>query len=379
MNGISVVIPAYNSEINIKRCVDSLLCQSVLADEIIIVNDGSSDHTGEICNIIASKSINVKVVHTENYGPVAARQKGVSEAKYDYIAFADADDWVEEDYIEILKSTAGDVDLLACAAYEDYPDISIKIENYIEEGMYESDCDIRNIRHSLLGSGYPFRFGILPFLWNKLYKKDVLMDVLSDVDINIYDGEDVVINCAYIMRCSRVVISNKPIYHYVWRDNSLSREKKENFYDNVSRIYRNLYDVFSLSKDHSDLIKQLDDYMRFMVWTGCKDGFGIYERVFFPFGKVPKGSKIILYGAGLVGRIFFNQICKTKYCKIVDWVDKNKSGELVDGYVISGKESIYEQNYDFVVVGILKKEILDEAIGELQSFIGDRSKIIITA
>ena len=357
MSNISVVVPTYNAETTLAKCIKSLLEQTDSANEIIIVDDGSTDETKRISDEFAEKYSFIKVIHQLNSGRTYARKVGVEIAKGKYIAFVDSDDWVEETYIQILQETIGDADMAACGNYADYPDISAMETNRLNDGVYDYPEGIRIIKKSLFKSGYPFRFGLLPYVWNKLYKKEILMRVLDSVDKNVYEGEDVLLNCLYIMECKKISINNVQIYHYMINKDALFRKRKDSYYDNVSRIYSCLYNLFILDECGKSLLRQLDDYMRFMIWTSDKDGFGIYERVFFPFKDVPVNSDLIIYGAGTVGRIIYHQINVTEYCNIISWVDKKCVGENVDGFLIDNPDSIEQHDYDIIVLAILNPEL----------------------
>ena len=127
-NKISIIIPVYNVENYIERCIDSLISQSYINLEIILVDDGSTDKSGEICDRYAVVDNRIKVIHIKNSGRGEARNIGLSQANGQYIGFVDSDDWVEKDLykylIENIEETKADISI--CAYYECLDDIKNK-------------------------------------------------------------------------------------------------------------------------------------------------------------------------------------------------------------------------------------------------------------
>lgn len=102
MSKISVVVPVYNAGKKLRKCIESVLKQTFIDFELILVNDGSTDHSLEVCNRYAVKDTRIKVISKVNEGSILTRRRGIEESKSDYIMFVDADDWVDERILEIL-------------------------------------------------------------------------------------------------------------------------------------------------------------------------------------------------------------------------------------------------------------------------------------
>lgn len=111
---VSVIVPVYKAESYLHRCMDSLLAQTFTDFEVLLVDDGSPDCSGEICDEYAKKDTRVKVFHKENGGVSSARNIGLEYAKGEWIAFVDSDDWVESDFLEVFRSLSDDVDMIHC-------------------------------------------------------------------------------------------------------------------------------------------------------------------------------------------------------------------------------------------------------------------------
>ena len=173
MEQISVIIPVYNCEKYIKRCIESVLEQTYKDFELILVDDGSTDDSGKICDTYASKDKRVFVIHKENGGGAGeARNVGILNASCPFVCFIDADDWVECSLLEEMlgKQKEGDYDLVICG----YKSIVNKEDDKINENViypeqaYSSENEVK----SFFVSKYPE--GMIGYPWNKLYKKDII-------------------------------------------------------------------------------------------------------------------------------------------------------------------------------------------------------------
>lgn len=223
---LSVVVPIYNVEKYLRKCVDSILSQTLVVDEIILVDDGSKDHSGDIADEYAARYDQVRVIHQQNGGLSAARNTGIDVATKDYIAFVDSDDYIEprmyEELMANLKEEKADMSIGGVwteqengEGYSPYePNIRRvwnKIEGLIELNSYQyfnmSFCDAIFKRELFEQKGYGE--GKLRFPVGKLCEDFYLMHKI-------------------VARTERIVYTSTPFYHYVQRVNSISRNVKIN-------------------------------------------------------------------------------------------------------------------------------------------------------
>ena len=209
---ISIIVPIYNLESYLDECVSSIVNQTYTNLEIILVNDGSTDRSGAICDKYKAKDERIVVIHQENQGVSVARNNGLDIAIGDYIGFVDADDWIEPDmfevlYINMLKYNA---DISMCR-YKHVDQDSLKNlkKNTTLNGIdilkcYLSEYHITNI--------------INDSVWSKLYRSS-LLDNIRFPEHQTY--EDILFTCKSIINANRLVMSPECLYNYNFRSNSI--------------------------------------------------------------------------------------------------------------------------------------------------------------
>ncbi len=356
---VSVIVPVYNAENYIGRCLESLASQTYRDFELIIVNDGSTDRSGEICEMFIDQFYLGTIVHKKNAGLVSARIDGVQKASGYYITFVDADDWVENDFLDYLLSQmdSSQADIVVTGCIKEERGKSQKLTNKFEDGIYGREDLVKHIFPKMLYYQGFFEFGILPYMWNKIYKRDKLIDCYDGIDAGIYDGEDVAVVFPYLLHSNKVIISNEAKYHYRIHEASMTANKKQDYYANVAKLYLHLYKKFRQSEC---MLAQLDQYMRMMVWNGKPGSFIEADKNVFPFEQVHRGSSIVLYAAGNVGRRYYSQIQKTEYCSVVAWVDKNWEKEEFRQMGIESPDVMVYRTFDYVVIAVENSEVVKQ-------------------
>lgn len=215
---ISVIIPVYNVEPYLGKCLDSLCNQTYRNIEIIAVDDGSTDNSGQICDIYSKRDSRVHVIHQENGGLSSARNRGLETATGAYIGFVDSDDWVGTEMYETLLSVLQDqeADIAACGL-QFFPSDS---RGVLPDGrimLYNSEEALGDI----LTNGN-LRFEV----WNKLYRKKCIGTIRFKKN-QIH--EDIFFTTQVLFRSSRTAFVNKPFYHYLQkRDGNTNSAFKEN-------------------------------------------------------------------------------------------------------------------------------------------------------
>lgn len=239
---ISIIIPVYNSEKYLYECLDSVLNQNFTDFEVLLINDGSTDNSGQICDDYAAKDARFKVFHKENGGVSTARNLGLDHAKGEWIAFMDSDDQLKEKYIEeLLNSTLYDsVDLVV----QGYTAISVDKKRKVSFG---NDIVLSNDYIKLFEEKEIFKYGY-PF--SKLFKNQIIRENKLRFPERYSFAEDLSFFLAYLSYCKQIKFDEKYNYYYVSHPNSLSKSVKkpeeywERFID-FKRILKEFYpDVF---------------------------------------------------------------------------------------------------------------------------------------
>lgn len=212
---ISIIVPVYNAEKYLHCCIDSILEQSCADFELLLINDGSKDTSGKICDDYISKDSRVSVFHKENGGVSAARNYGLNNAKGKYICIIDADDWVDKDYLEQLLPENGE-DMVVC---------SIMYEG--KERRYVSISDNKRDRECIESSlHFMIEHMAICCPWCKIMRRDIIERNNIRFDENVSAGEDMLFVFDYFSTGLKSVRTiSLPLYHYYVIDNdSLSHK-----------------------------------------------------------------------------------------------------------------------------------------------------------
>ena len=221
MDTVSIIIPVYNCGDYLPRCVNSLTAQTVRSLEIILVDDGSTDRTSEICDRLAQSDSRIAVVHKANGGVSSARNAGIEAAKGEFITFADADDYVDSGHIEGLLRLIRqhDCDVAACGFIsEDEKNVSGQLTHSCSDSndaANEVCCDFDHDSAvcELLAGG-----AVGGYVWNKLYRRELLEGVRFRGDIRIL--EDLRFNYEVFRRVEKMTVTQHRTYHYIQRGQS---------------------------------------------------------------------------------------------------------------------------------------------------------------
>lgn len=211
MELISVIVPVYNVESYVAECIESIQNQTYMNLEIILVNDGSTDASGDICDQYAAYDERIQVIHKENAGVSAARNTGIESANGDYIGFVDSDDYIAPTmYEDMLKLMAEhDLDIIECTAFRNNGDTNI-------EGCNDGSLEIFNRDEALKMAMYDCFVAV----WSQLYKRRVISDVRFPVGRKF---EDSAVSYLFIANTKRVGHINRCLYYYRFNPNSTTQ------------------------------------------------------------------------------------------------------------------------------------------------------------
>lgn len=285
---ISVMIPAYNAEKYIGRCLESLKNQTYSNIEIVIVNDGSKDNTQLICEEYVNKDSRFRLINQKNGGEGAARNKGLSEAKGKYLCFVDADDYVYPDFIENMYSMHNkyNAELVICGFTE------LKGAEVLNETS--GDIQVMNQEQSM--ASLLLETSFKGYVWNKMFDLDIIRKKKLHFDETLAVWTDVLFVFQYMLNIKTTIFNPEPKYYYIYIENSAShlanhllgveksysairaKEQMVDFipkqYDSVNKqlsvrfvqsslsVIRNIGYVANGKKDYKDYYKKCLEYIK---------------------------------------------------------------------------------------------------------------------
>ena len=245
---LSVIIPVYNLEKYIDKCLDSLLAQTYSNLEIIVVNDGSTDKSLSILIEYKKKDSRIQIIDKQNEGVSKARLDGMKRATGQYIGFVDGDDIVEKDMFELLMNNAikYNADISHCGYSMDFP-------NGHSDKYYGTDRIVIQNNKEGLKDLLECKF-IEPGLWNKIYKKSLIEDFIEnkDMDYSIKNLEDLLVNYFLFKQSNLSIYEDKCKYHYTIRKGSAATKKSRNKYEDPLKVIKR---IMHLEKKYCDVYK----------------------------------------------------------------------------------------------------------------------------
>lgn len=272
---VSVIVPAYNIEKYISRCLDSIIVQTYKNLEIIVVDDGSKDKTVEILDNYEKKDSRVKIIHKENGGVSSARNKGLDIAKGDYIGFVDGDDSIEPNMYEILVKLLEEenADIAHCGYQMIFPN---RVDYYYNTGRRKTQTTQEGIKDLLSGKM------IEPALYNKLYRRELFNSIRLDEKIRI--NEDLEANYRLFKNSKKSIYYDVPLYHYMIRSSSATKT------NTIIRRYEDPFLVLSGIKDDCKNNKELYEiaYGRYIYLLMAISRMNTDEK------EYQKGKRILL-------------------------------------------------------------------------------------
>lgn len=376
---VSVIVPVYNTQEFLPRCLDSILNQSYANMQIILVNDGSTDNSLSICERYVAKDARIQIISQPNQGIIAAKRAGIRLCRGKYVMFADSDDWIEPELLEMMVQTMRECGCrLVCSnVYMDLENSTIEKKNAIPPGIYETDRIAKNLFYYKNTDSY----GILPYSVAKLYPRDMLKEVLDRISDDIRYAEDKAIVFSCVFQNIKICFTDAIYYHYCIRDGSACQSENQNYLVELTAFYKYAKKLFDAHKEREHLLWQLGKYLlqetKYVADTKLgltTPGKPIYTvpyqldtSVFFP-----KQKKVILYGAGNVGTDYYKQIKDCMNMELCGWVDKNYRKHQEEELDVQPIEHIYETGYDYILVAVrkqtvfqeIKKELMDMGISE---------------
>lgn len=262
---ISIIVPIYNAANYLETCIKSILNQTFKNFELILVDDGSKDESLEICNKIMSLDNRVKVIHQKNAGSSAAKNTGIFLAKGNYIAFCDADDTLDCDYIQNLYQ--GVILHKADVCVGNVAFTNMKGYEIISRRTVDMTAGIFNLKEFM--GFYPQYMpnAVVGAPWNKLYKRSIILENKLCFNTKIKNNEDTHFNFDFFPKCNRIYVSESPYYNYINRYDVASASKGyiPNIFDIYLLTYRKAVDFLKITNTYNENILFQNKYFISLV------------------------------------------------------------------------------------------------------------------
>lgn len=250
MPSVSIIVPVYNAEKTIDRCVNSVLNQTYTDFELILLDDGSTDGSGQICDACAGKDARIRVQHKENTGVSDTRNWGISIARGEYLQFLDSDDWITPNATEIFMRTVTeqDCDMVIADFYRVIGERVSQKGDIDREGI----IDRTGYAANMMQKPADFYYGVL---WNKFYKRSIIEKYGIQMDTSISWCEDFLFNMEYVRHIRSAYVVKVPVYYYVKTKGSLvtqgnSMKKTIQMKRTVFAYYNSFYKDVFIDKDY---------------------------------------------------------------------------------------------------------------------------------
>lgn len=372
---ISIVIPVYNCEKYIARCLDSVLNQTYKWLEIIVINDGSTDQTADICRKYVQSDTRVKYVEQQNKGVAYTRKRGIQLATGDYVGFVDADDYIDKDMYEQMIMHMENVDLVTSGYYCKEK----RIFAAVPQGIYQTEEEKKYLYENMFFFKDTKSIGILPNLWSKLFVTAKIKKIVDSTALDVFVGEDADIVYRYILLCDSICISEICAYHHEFNEKSIMQTVNKNYLRNINSLYLSLEEVFSKSIYNNILLPKWNQWVWQMIQqTPHFMGFDLKEqnrviRYLNPYMNLLNEKKIILYGAGVVGKDYYRLYQKHHEVELVLWVDNKWERLQKDGFFVQSVEQIQQVTFDYILLAVKEQRIAQEIREQLcQKGINDK-------
>ena len=362
---ITIIVPVYNVEQFISKCIESILTQTYTNLQILLIDDGSVDHSGRICDSYAEQDTRIEVFHTNNRGLVAARKLGISHAEGDYIGFVDGDDYIEPTMYEFLikKICESGADFVHAGYVEERGNQSKKTFDYTE-GIFDlhntEEREMFLVRH-VLGT----ERSISPSIWSKLYNKELIQNSYFLLPDEQQYGEDLFSLCLCILRCTRIAIYPCALYHYVIREQSMSRLPPVEYA--IKEVELNYTLINVLKKYNSQSFEGLKEHICYFMMrkfasiikeTSKKDV--IIPSYYWKNAQQLRGKKIVIYGAGVVGQDYYVQLSRYSDIEIVAWLDSSWHNCSFDYANVIGIDMLSSYDFDTIIIAVKDEMVAKE-------------------
>lgn len=372
---LSVIIPVYNTEAYLKRCLDSVLGQTYKNIEVICVNDGSTDNSLQILKDYEKKDKRVLVIDKENGGLVSARKAGIKAASGEYCTYVDSDDWIEPNmYESMMRFTVNeDIDLITSGFIRDYGTHQIIQNEHIDPGFYCKDELNIKVKQRIVDLQHFYRLNIFDSLCNKIFRLELFRQYQLSVPEGMDNMEDTTCFVPFLLATSSVYITGKSFYHYCMRSDSILGKQDVDDTQTIEKM--RLYFEKAIEATDAPIanvrqqIEYILLYMNLVRMPSRNLTFAKGQLSYY--GRIDTEERVVVYGAGRFGKELWYFLNENTNLNLVAWADKcGKEGERLS------LEQLMKIDFDKILVAVLLADMNDSIRSDLMSIGVETSKIM---
>ncbi len=253
---ISIIVPVYNVELYLRRCLDTIINQTLNEIEIILVNDGSSDNSLDICRYYERLDSRIIILDKKNEGVSSARNEGLKVARGEYIGFVDPDDWIDFNMYESMytKAKTGNYDIVMCNYFLERK-ISEKVEINLSKKKFIGNDEILEwiIKNMIapvdLNSN---QICIAGAVWRMIFRRNIILSNSICFKRNLMYGEDLIFSIESLVNCNRVYILDEYYYHYFKREGSATNIYRYNHFEEMLELEENIVEILKERQLYSE-------------------------------------------------------------------------------------------------------------------------------
>ncbi|WP_051525831.1 glycosyltransferase [Butyrivibrio proteoclasticus] len=285
---LSIIIPVYNCKEYLPQCIDSVLAQDYPSLEIILVDDGSTDGSGVICDEYSHNNANVRTIHKKNNGACFARRDGAEAARAEYVAFVDGDDYIDPDFAKELMTQMLLNECDAATSGFVYTSSGTGYMDMVPEGVY-SGCSKKELNNVMIYEPESDMGGIIMSTCMKIYRRSLFLGGIKKITERLEQFEDLGYCYLPLINAESIVVTHKAFYHYRNNPSSVTRKKINDKFQRVQRSF--IFERILYTELGSQYLRQFDlvatsfyyNYLRAQIYdrsTNCFELKAIMEEMF---------------------------------------------------------------------------------------------------
>lgn len=273
---LSVIVPVFGVEQYLPQCLDSVLAQTFTDFELILIEDGSPDGCAAICDEYAARDSRVSVLHKKNQGLVRARKDGLKLASGTFVGFVDGDDWAEPTMFQVLceAAEASDADVVGCQFFVEYPDQQVVGGSVVAPGVYDKVQLERDVYPIMLTTRKFGEYGVVPAVWCKIFRREILAENLPAVPDRIRNGEDGAVTYPCLLDAEKICLLPDALYHYRQHASQMVRELDVRHVESLLLWADHVCSV-AMRHENQAFLVQIAYYVQFKVTLLLDAAFGV--------------------------------------------------------------------------------------------------------